>query len=127
AFDGTAFDLAIYAERLTVLLERAKDAFTDAPSPSSDSELFRVKAALIDGLVLMYQLRAEICGSNFSSAPCEALKPPVWLEEAPSAQVSLSELNQRVLWLQNAAGPFIDIGCERAKLRSKNPMICSVE
>ncbi|MEO1339087.1 MAG: hypothetical protein AAFV29_25815, partial [Myxococcota bacterium] len=127
-FDSSAFDLAIYAERLSVILERAEAAFSDNPVSDDNDDVLRIKAALLDGLQRMYRLRANVCRNPTTShAPCGPMEAPAWLGELPGQNLSLRALHQRVMWLQETAGPFIDAGCQRAKIRSGNPMACSVE
>ena len=124
----SAFDLTIYAERIGVMLEMAEQgAENDPQEPEADNHQ-RIHEALHDGVERVYRLRNNLCRAGVETqTTCERLEPPAWLADAPSAKVSLNELSRRIRWLEDAAAPFIKVGCDVAKSRAPDGMACAVE
>ena len=122
--EPVSLDTAIDAERLEVLIERARSGVVRADSV--DGEGARVVRALRRGTLTLFSLRERLCSSQDSKVDCGALTPPAWLGEPTGFVPGPTELHARIEWLRGTAQPFIAVGCAAGQAR-EGDLFCSVE
>lgn len=127
--DESVFIMTIDAGRMGIFVDRINSAAEMMETPALGGDELIGVARSVRIAALQYLLAKEqLCkDAKFVEQSCAKVTPPRWLAEAPSARVTVAQVEARIVDVQKLMTPLVDAACDYGREKSGDGLFCSVE